>query len=408
MHPDHSTASTSIGGGPGIEANAELAALDQAAREYAASAGAGRDARRTDLVVATAPLARRLARRYRGRGEALEDLEQVALLGALKAVDGYEPERGMFSGYLLATVSGELKKHFRDRGWGVRAPRRVQELALQVMHTTAQLTAERAARPTAAEVAGVLGVPTAEVSEAMMSASAYRPVSLNAPLPGDDGAELGDTLGGTDTELGRVDDRLTVAALLCKLPARERQVLAMRFYGNRTQSEIAEALGMSQMHASRLIAQALGWLREAMLSESPRHWRAGRAAPDGTGLGVRTRAVPGAVVMELVGEVERDNVEQLRRAVAAALRLAPVPELRVDLRNVPFVDAAAIAALIWAHRVAGRAGRSLRIVGARPYVGRLLATAGLWPLLDRSPQAPAGASSVRSRAQTTLPPATGR
>jgi RNA polymerase sigma-B factor len=375
-------------------ADSEFASIDLAARAYADASDALRRALRDDLVHQAAPVARRLARRYRGRGEALEDLEQVALVGLMKSVDGYDPERGPFSGYFMATVSGELKKHFRDRGWSVRVPRRLQELVAQVVQTSARLTTDKARRPTTADLAAELRVSESEIAEALGSASAYRPASLNAVLPGDDGAELGDTLGDLDTELGRVEDRLTVSELLCRLPARERRILAMRFYGNCTQTEIAEVLGISQMHASRLLSQALGWLRDALLSDDPLQWKAGRgASDDGPRLGIRTAVVGGAdagvaggaVVVEVRGELERDTAEQLRRALSAALRLGPARQLRVDLRAVSFIDAAAISALIGAGEQARRVGMRLSLFGARRHVAQALATAGLWPFLDRAP-----------------------
>jgi RNA polymerase sigma-B factor len=367
----------------------DFAALDSVAQEYAHETGASRAVVRDQLAGHAAPIARRLARRYRGRGEALEDLEQVAVLGALKAIDGYDVDRGPFSPYLLATVSGELKKHFRDRGWTIRVPRRTQELVAAVTQASAKLTAQRSTRPSIAELAAELAVSEAEVGEALASASAYRPTSLNATLPGDDGAELGDTLGGIDGALGQVDDRLTIAELLCRLPARERQMLAMRFYGNCTQTEIAEALGMSQMHASRLLSQALTWLRDALLSDDPVHWKAGSSAPDTTRLAVETSVEDGAIVVAIGGELDRDSAAQLRRALAAATRMgagsAATRVLRVDLRGVSFIDAAAIATLIGAREAAGRSGMRLRLVGARQHVARSLATAGLWPYLDPGP-----------------------
>jgi RNA polymerase sigma-B factor len=391
----HSTRSGAHDRGTG----SEFAALDVAARAYWDAPGPLRAALREELITRAAPLARRLARRYRDRGEPLEDLEQVAVVGLLKAVDGYDPERGPFGGYLLSTVVGELKRHFRDRGWNVRVPRRVQELAAQVTHANARLTADRSRRPSTEELAEELHVSVDDIAEALNSASAYRPVSLNSPLPGEDGAELVDTLGSPDGDMGRVEDRLTVAELLCRLPARERQLLALRFYGNRTQTEIAEAMGMSQMHASRLLAQALAWLRDALLSDDPTQWRAGRSAPDASRVAVRTTVVRGAVLVELGGELDRDAVEQVRRALTAAIRLSPVAGLRVDLRAVPFVDAAAIAAIIAAGEAAKRAGKRMSLEGARPYVAQALATAGLWPFLagEDGSSTPASSGSASTR-----------
>lgn len=383
----------------------DFAMLDATAQAYAEATGAHRAALREELITLAAAVAKRLARRYRDRGEPLDDLEQVALLGLLKAIDGYDPQRGPFGGYLLATVSGELKRHFRDRGWSVRVPRRVQELTFQVTQASARLTAERARRPSTVELAGELRVPEEQVIEALASASAYRPVSLNLPLPGDDGVELADTLGVADAGIERVEDRLTVTELLCRLPERERRMLAMRFYGDHTQSEIAEMLGISQMHASRLLSRALGWLRDALLSEDPTQWNIGHGTP-GAQPAPRIVVAADAIVVELAGELERDTADQVRRALYAAIKLGPAATLRVDLRAVPFVDAAAIAVIIGAGEAAARIGMRLALVGARPYVGQALATAGLWPYLEgcRLTAAPGPAAGPR-RPQTSSPPA---
>jgi RNA polymerase sigma-B factor len=365
-----------------VSADSEFAGLDLAAHAYADADGDLRMRLREELITRSAVVARRLARRYRDRGEPLEDLEQVAIVGLLKAVEGYDPEKGSYGGYLLSTVAGELKRHFRDRGWNVRVPRRLQELVAQVTQTNARLTAELSRRPTVGELAAELEISVEEVAEALGSATAYRPVSLNTPLPGDGGGELGDAVGGPDGELGAVEDRMTITELLCRLPARERQLLALRFYGNLTQTEIAEAMGMSQMHASRLLSTALAWLRDALLSDDPMQWRAGRSAPEAGRLAVRTRKIDDAVVVELGGELDRDSVDQLRRALSAAVRLGPARRLRIDLRAVPFVDAAAVAAILTTGETAKRAGIRLHLTGARPYVAQALATAGLWPFLQ--------------------------
>lgn len=358
----------------------DFAELEGAARDYAQATGARRAALRDDLIVRAVPVARRLARRYRDRGEPLEDLEQVALIGLIKAVDGYDPTRGPFGGYLFATACGELRRHFRDRGWQVRVPRKLQELALQVTQTSARMTADRSRPPSAVELAEELTVTPPEVLEALAASSAYRPASLNATPPGGSG-ELGDALGGPDGEMSRMEDRLTIAELLCRLPARERQMLALRFYGNHTQAEIAQALGMSQMHTSRLLSQALAWLREALLSDCPAQWKPGRTAADATRLGVRTTAQAGQVVVELSGELDRDCSDELRRTLSSAVRRARGGQLRVDLSGVSFVDAAVIAVIIGIVEATRRAGVPLRLSGARRYVGHALATAGLWPHL---------------------------
>jgi RNA polymerase sigma-B factor len=266
----------------GDRADSALEDLDAAALAYAERRESATPteawASREKLVCYCLPFAGRLARRYRGRGEYLEDLEQVARLGLIKAIDRYDPERGSFTAYAVITISGELKRHFRDRTWGVHVPRRVQDLSLEVGHASMLLTSILARDPTTGELAARIGVTEAAVLEAVESAAGYSPASLNVPIAGDGTTEFGDLLGGLDADLESVTDKLTVADLLLRLPIRERRMLAMRFYGNRTQAEIADELGISQMHVSRLLSRALTWLREAMLSDDPPHWEGdGRA-----------------------------------------------------------------------------------------------------------------------------------
>jgi RNA polymerase sigma-B factor len=235
--------------------------LDAAATDYATrmagASGAERAVLRDALTRTCLPFAGRMARRYRGRGESLEDLEQVARLGLVKAIDRYDPERGSFTAYAVITISGEIKRHFRDRTWGVHVPRRIQDLSLEVGHASMVLTTELSRTPTPLELAERLKVSEAAVMEALESAAGYSPSSLNAPAGGDGPVEFGDLLGDHDSDLEMVDDKLTVAGLLLRLPARERRMLAMRFYGNRTQAEIAAELGISQMHVSRLLSRSL-------------------------------------------------------------------------------------------------------------------------------------------------------
>jgi RNA polymerase sigma-B factor len=366
--------------------NEDLAQIDTVAVTYAgrvaglAKTDAVRRTERDRLVAAAMPFAGRLARRYRGRGEPLEDLVQVARLGLLKAVDGYDPTRGSFTGYAAITITGELRRHFRDRTWGVHVPRRMQEMSLEVGRVIGELTRELSRSPTTAEVAHRIGVGEDEVLVALETATAYAPVSLQAPTPGDSGTPLADLIGEPDSDLSAVDDRVTVSSLLCRLPARERQILAMRFYGNRTQSEIAGELGISQMHVSRLLSRALTWLREAMLSDTPHEWEAGAVPPDRHELFIRTVPRGGVVVVHVAGEVDRDTAPRLRDALLSALRGRP-DEVRVDLGGVPFVDAAGIAALLCALEAARGAGARLTVAGARQYVRQALRVAGLGPLL---------------------------
>ncbi|BCJ56384.1 hypothetical protein Asp14428_78590 [Actinoplanes sp. NBRC 14428] len=359
--------------------------LDTAAVEYAtrmAEASAPeRAVLRDELTRTCLPFAGRMARRYRGRGETLEDLEQVARLGLVKAIDRYDPERGSFTAYAVITISGEIKRHFRDRTWGVHVPRRIQDLSLEVGHASMVLTTELSRTPTAAELAARLRVTEAAVREALESAAGYSPSSLNAPAGGDGAAEFGDLLGDPDADLEMIDDRLTVAGLLLRLPARERQMLALRFYGNRTQAEIAAELGISQMHVSRLLSRSLAWLREAMLSDSLPRWEGANGPSDVHGMQISVHRSGGDLTVRVRGEVDRDTAERLRTALRHAVSTADADRLVIDLAGVPLVDAAGVAVLLDAASAAAVAGTGLSLTGAQPYVARILAVSGLQNLM---------------------------
>jgi RNA polymerase sigma-B factor len=337
---------------------------------------------REDFITWCLPFAGRMARRYRGRGEPVEDLEQVARLGLLNSIDRYDPERGSFTAYAVITISGEIKRHFRDRTWGVHVPRRVQDLSLEIGHASMVLTTTLSRRPTVAELAGHLKVAERAVLEALASSAGYSPASLNAPVTGTAGlAEFGDLLGGADPDLEAIDDRVTVAGLLLRLPARERRLLAMRFYGNRTQAEIAVELGISQMHVSRLLSRALTWLREAMLSDVPPRWEGASPAADHAGMQVTVLHEDGALTVRIRGEVDRDTAGRLHVGLLQAVRRAGTEPLLIDLAAVPLVDAAGVAVLLDAASAAAVAGTTLRLAGAQPYVSRILAISGLGNLM---------------------------
>jgi RNA polymerase sigma-B factor len=217
---------------------------------------------RNALVEEHMRLAEFLARRFSHRGEPLDDLRQVALVGLVKAVERFDPHRGLsFSSFATPTISGELKRHFRDRGWAVRVPRRVQELHLQLDRTMATLSQELGRPPTPAEIAERAGVLEEDVLEGMEAGSLYRLTSLDG-RPDDSGSGYGGKLGEADRELGAIEDRLAVEELLSALPEREQHIVYLRFFEGLTQSEIAERVGISQMHVSRLLAKSLELLRE--------------------------------------------------------------------------------------------------------------------------------------------------
>lgn len=220
---------------------------------------------RDTLVEMHLPLVEYLARRFSGRGEPLDDLVQVGTIGLIKAVDRFDLERGVeFSTYATPTVVGEIKRHFRDKGWTVRVPRRLQELRATLSSATAELTQSLGRSPTVAELARRLGLDEEEVLEGLESANAYAALSLDAS-DNEGGPSVADTLGADDDALEGVEYREALKPLLDTLPDRERRILLLRFFGNMTQSQIAAELGISQMHVSRLLSRTLSQLRERLL-----------------------------------------------------------------------------------------------------------------------------------------------
>ncbi|MFF0150104.1 RNA polymerase sigma factor SigF [Micromonospora sp. NPDC005203] len=225
-----------------------------------------RHALRDRTIEAWLPLARHLARRYSGRGAPDEDLAQTASVGLIKAVDNFDHTRGVdFSGYAIPTIIGEIKRYFRDRTWAVRVPRRLQELRMSISAANSALTQSLGRSPTVADVASYLGQSEETVLEGLEGARAYRATSLSTPVGADGSRELGDTLGGDDHEFDLVETRVALDPALATLPERERQILTLRFYGNLTQAQIAERVGVSQMHVSRLISKSLTALRHRLV-----------------------------------------------------------------------------------------------------------------------------------------------
>ena len=225
----------------------------------------GDRAAREALVDRFLPLARQLARRYQRGGESLDDLVQVASLGLLKAIDRFEPSRHTaFSSFAVPTILGELKRHFRDRGWSVRVPRDLQELSVRVDRVAEDMSRDLGRAPTPAEIAANIGVSTEQVLEAREAAGAYRAISLDRPRDDDDESDgMTETMGVEDPGFGLAEDAATVERLMAVLGDREREVLRLRFAEDLTQSEIGLRVGVSQMHVSRLIRQAVARLREA-------------------------------------------------------------------------------------------------------------------------------------------------
>jgi RNA polymerase sigma-B factor len=224
-----------------------------------------RDRARAKLVEKHLPLVRYFARRYAGRGEPLDDLLQAGSLGLVKAVDRFDPSRGLeFSTYASPTILGEIRRHFRDRTWAVHVHRHLQEVTTEVTRLADVLTQELNRAPSVAELAARSGYTEEEVLEALDCAAAYTADSLDAPADGD--RTLGDRVGGEDPSLAEVELHESLGPALATLPERERRILQLRFYGNQTQSQIAAQLGISQMHVSRLLARTLAQLREQLLA----------------------------------------------------------------------------------------------------------------------------------------------
>ena len=226
----------------------------------------GDPAAREALVERFLPLARQLARRYQRGGEPLDDLVQVASLGLLKAIDRFDPARETaFSSFAVPTILGELKRHFRDKGWSVRVPRDLQELAVKVDRIGEEMSRELGRAPTPAEIGEAVGVSAEQVLEAREASAAYRAVSLDRPRDDDDeeAGGIADSVGIEDPGFSVAEDAATVQRLMRVLSEREREVLRLRFEEDLTQSEIGARVGVSQMHVSRLIRQSIARLREA-------------------------------------------------------------------------------------------------------------------------------------------------
>ncbi len=260
--PEPATTSRRASDGDAAALFVELAALED---------GSPRRRRvRDNLVTMHLPLVRHLARRFANRGEPLEDLVQVATVGLINSVDRFDPERGSdFLSYAVPTIVGEIKRHFRDHGWAVRIPRRLKDLHLSLTAATAELSQNKGRAPNATELADYLGISREQVLEGLEAANAYRSSSLDDSVRGADGdmPSLAETLGDDDDALEHVEFRESLQPLLAQVPVRERKILVLRFFGNMTQSQIAERMGISQMHVSRLLSQTLARMRERLLVE---------------------------------------------------------------------------------------------------------------------------------------------
>jgi RNA polymerase sigma-B factor len=222
-----------------------------------------RHALRGQIIETELPLVHHLAQRFRGRGEQYDDLVQVGTIGLLNAVDRFDPERGNFTGFAVPTILGEIRRHFRDRGWALRVPRRLQDLGRQVSESREHLTHALGRSPTLQEIAKSLDVDTDLVVEALETAGAYATLPLSTAPDEPEHAHLGEI----DENLELVEQRETLRPLLARLPARERRIVALRFVRGMSQAQIAEEVGISQMHVSRLLARSLAAMREGLTED---------------------------------------------------------------------------------------------------------------------------------------------
>ena len=235
----------------------QLAALEAGTSEH--------EALRAALIERHLPLVTFMARKFADRGEPLDDLIQVGTIGLIKAIDRFEISKGFeFSTFATPTIVGEIKRHFRDKTWAVRVPRRLQELGASVTKATTELTQKLDRSPTPKEIAKHLRITVDDVAEALESNAAYSTVSLD--VTSETSTSIGETFGALDEALEGVEYRETLKPLLAQLDDREKRILQMRFFDNLSQSQIATELGISQMHVSRILNKVLTHLREGLIS----------------------------------------------------------------------------------------------------------------------------------------------
>jgi RNA polymerase sigma-B factor len=359
----------------------DLDDLDELATAYAdawtAATAARRGRLRNDLICRCLPFASRIARRYAGRGEPLEDLQQVARIGLINAVDRYNPHRGSFTAFAVITMCGELKRHFRDKTWGLHVTRRLQDLCISLQHATVTLTADLQREPTIEELAHDLDVSPAQVRHARLCHAGYTPVPLSTPIGNEGALELADAFGHPDPDMEILTDKLAVTGLMHLLPLRIQRMLAMRFFGNFTQAQIAVELNVSQMHVSRLLTQGLTWLRAAMLSDVPPPWLAGENMLPPDRMRIRIGRSEGAVTVEISGEVDHDTADHLRLSLHSAVVAATDGRLIIDVSGVPLADAAAVAVLRDAFRAAALAHVEVTLTAVQPHVAPVIEMLGL-------------------------------
>jgi RNA polymerase sigma-B factor len=367
-------------------------ALDHA-QAWTGASSRERERLRAQLICRCLPFAGRMARRFAGRGEPYEDLQQVARIGLINAIDRYDPSRGSFTAFTLITISGEIKRHFRDKTWGLRVSRQMQNLSLEILKADAALAGTLSRQPTTAEVAAYVGVTESEILQGRLCGQSHRLVSFNVPTSSESTLQLGDMLGEPDQDLESMTDTVAVHDLMRMLPPRLQRILVLRFYGNLNQAQIAAACGISQMHVSRLLTRALDWLRASLMSDRPQPWLPGDEALQAIGIRIRIDRAVARVVVRVSGEADRDCADQLRHGLHAAVAAAGRRRLTIDLEGVSFADAGAIAVLEDACRTAALAHVGVTVTGMQAQVAAAVVAAGRPPLAravaatrsDRSP-----------------------
>jgi RNA polymerase sigma-B factor len=221
-----------------------------------------------ELVRLNMPLARDLSRRFRGRGIADDDLEQVAYVGLVKAVKGFSPDRGHeFVSFAVPTIRGEIRRHFRDLGWTVRPPRSIQETQTKIAGCEGELYQQLGRAPRPSEIADHLGLELEQVIDALGATGCFAPASLDAPGHGEDDDTVGMRIGDMDPGFDLAEARATLAPLLARLSRREQLIVEMRFFRGCTQAEIGKEIGVSQMHVSRLLARLVARMREELMAD---------------------------------------------------------------------------------------------------------------------------------------------
>jgi RNA polymerase sigma-B factor len=224
---------------------------------------------REELVTGHLPVAEHIARKFRNRGQPEDDLQQVARIGLINAVDRFDPNRGTdFLSFAVPTITGEVRRYFRDATWAVRVPRRLKELHAAISTASARLAQELGRSPRPKEIAAALSMPVEEVYEGLQVGFAYNTDSLDNSTDDEGHSPAENRLGSLDSTLELIEDREALIPALAKLPEREASIVVMRFFGNMTQTQIAEQIGISQMHVSRLLSASLEMLRSA-LGEQP-------------------------------------------------------------------------------------------------------------------------------------------